>query len=141
MTTLKQPSPENQKLAAEWIRQYAAGEIYAKYWQWSYIDAKNKLEGTINPEITPNFYEGCVFSYAPAPAHPHYAIYKEWEAHKSTGAVDRGEYCLYFSCGFMVVDIVGSPDWTTSGRYTIQKKDKHPDNRKPKLMLSCKLQK
>jgi hypothetical protein len=34
MNTLKQPSQENKKLATEWTRQYASGEIDAGYWDW-----------------------------------------------------------------------------------------------------------
>jgi hypothetical protein len=134
MTELKKPSAEHQRLAAEWLRQYASGEIYAQYWQWSYVDEKNGLEGKICLSNAPVWYEGCTLSYEPARKHPHYALFKEWEAHKASGAVDSGEYMLGNPAKAFLEQAV-EPFWRVDFLYEIVKTDKHPDNQKPKLKL------
>jgi hypothetical protein len=136
MTTLKQPAEQNQKLATEWTRQYASGEIDAGYWTW-YASA----DGLNRRLVLPLWYTGSIYSYEPAPAHPHYAIYKEWEAHKESEAVKRGEYELEVSSFNNVWWYLGNedfrtaPTWDINYGHKIKKTSKHPDNCKPKLKL------
>lgn len=127
---LTPPSPERQALVTEWARQINSGEFYAGYWNWYSNDV---LIGSL-----PAFRLGNVYRYEPSPHHPHYAIFMEWEAHKKSGAVDRGEYVLQTrisgqSCEYKTAE--QSVGWHVQNTYIIQKTDKHPDNCKPKLKM------
>lgn len=127
---LTPPSPERQALVTEWARRMNSGEYHAGYWAW-YGYGRNL-------DSTPQFVPSGRYSFEPSPHHPHYAIYKEWEAHKNSGAVDRMWYELKAEVGVCWDVYIKSTEkisWRVEYTYTIQKTDKHPDNCKPKLKL------
>lgn len=130
MNELKKPSPENIALAREWQRQFESGELAAGYWQWYVIDGASR-----NSVACPNWPRGYDYEYEPRLNHPHYAVYKEWEAHKASGTIDRGEYVLKAcisgqSCEYH--NTAQRVSWCVENTYAIEKTDKHPDNKKPK---------
>lgn len=125
MIELKKPSAEKIVLLREWQRQYESGEHDAGYWRW-----EHNIKGTDYWEQTAFFYFNGVFRCIPSRTHPHYAVYKEWEAHKASGAVDRGEVKLVRASLSG-----GSNAWAIDVDYEICKTDRHPDNQKPKLKL------
>lgn len=131
MNKLKQPSKKHQELLSEWVRQYNSGEYAAKYWTW----LNNVGPLLLNPQFT----EGVEYRFEPSPHHPHYSICKEWEKHKESGAVDRGEYELRWvnSAHHNVSNWqpTSTPRWEVVNSYELRKTDKHPDNQKPKLKV------
>lgn len=133
MNELQKPSPELAALSREWQHQFESGELAAGYWQWYVIDGACK-----NSVASPNWPKGYDYEYEPRLNHPHYAVYKEWEAHKASGAVERGEYVLkerYKSQFFECHNVAQSVSWYVENTYTIEKTSLHPDNQKPKLKL------
>jgi hypothetical protein len=138
MTKLKRPSAALLVAINEYYNQQVSGEFVAKYWEWFF-----RVEGTTSawrPCIRfPELREGVEYASRPAPAHPHYALYRQWEALEESGAVERGEVELLLTdeTGFWVNDWKSVPDhnWPVAMNYKICKTDKHPDNGKPKLKL------
>jgi hypothetical protein len=84
------------------------------------------------------FRKDLVIGYEPARAHPHHATWCEWEAHKKSGAVEKGYYELIAKekgDSWVLPVAKHEVSWYIHRYYEIRKTEKHPDNQKPKLRL------
>jgi hypothetical protein len=132
MTELKKPSAEIIELMNEFHRQLITGEYAAWYWCWAFKDNSGYWVPVPYP-----IFENLKIRYHPSETHPHYAVYKEWEALKASGDVDREEVELLreMDSGTPKWTRAPKPQWYVDSAYKIHKTSKHPDNCKPKLKL------
>ena len=115
MTTKLTPrTPEQCDLIDERARQEKAGELDAGYWYWHWGKSKSY--------------------FLPAPVHPHYATYCEWQRLIDAGEVAKGWWVLGHPAKAFL-EPAKNPLWQVDMLYEIGKTDKHPDNCKPALKL------
>jgi hypothetical protein len=129
-TKLTPPSAEQCALIDEAARQAKAGELQSGYWRWSFWFASGNEFGGIwrvgdfNPRALNKW------RYTPAPAHPHYATYCEWQQLVDAGEVAKGWWIIHQTDGSCL-----NPKWRVDFEYSICKTRRHPDNVKPALKL------
>lgn len=120
MTTKLTPrTPEQCALIDERSRQAKTGELDAGYWDWFALVSNHMSNWT---------------HYNPAPSHPHYAKYCEWQSLVDSGEVAKGWWKIYQTT-YHSYDETLKPNWLPDTHYEIQKTDKHPENCKPALKL------
>lgn len=135
MIELKKPTPTQCALIDEAARQAKSGEGQAGYWLW-----RCNAGGIDLAQNFPRFTDAAMAqTYEPAPAHPHYATFKEWQRLVNAGEVAKGWWYIYTSAkiegGFGTSGTTTKPAWFPDCEYDIRKTMAHPDNCKPALKL------
>jgi hypothetical protein len=128
MTTLTPPSDELIAFMREFERQFSTGEWWANYWNWEYQNYNNS--DVWNHTADPSFCTCYKFRYTPAPAHPHYDTYLDWQRLVNVGEVAKGWWIIDCDDGNTF-----NPKWRVDFSYYVVKTDKHPDNATPALKL------
>ena len=123
MTKLTPLSAEQCALIDEAARQQKTGEYDAGYWYWF-------CNGSEKTHVKYYFDT----QYHPAPAHPHYATYCEWQRLVDAGEVAKGWWDIISTNGVCYAATL-EPKWLPDCEYEIRKNDKHPNNRKPALKM------